>query len=147
MEKERLSGMLSAQVHCADNCIQRECNRKFGEIGLTNQQAMVIAYLVIADRQKEKVNQRRIQEFLQISNPSVVSLVKSLEKKEFLMRDNDPEDGRNTLLVLTDKGFDTAVKIMPMLDELDTEISKALTMREVATLQKAMTKIIKAFNK
>ena len=54
MEKEMLNGMLSAQIHCADNGIQREFNRKLGKESLTVQQAMVLAFLSIAEKEGEK---------------------------------------------------------------------------------------------
>ncbi len=140
-----LNGMLSAQIHCADNGIQREFNRKFSKESLTTQQAMVMAFLSIAEREGEKVNQRRIQEFLQISNPSVVSLVKSLEKKGFAIKGVDECDGRNCLLLLTDAGREKAAMIMPMLEETDRTIAKLLTVKEVSTVRKAMQKLIAAF--
>ena len=140
-----LCGMLSAQIHCADNGIQREFNRKLGKESLTTQQAMVLAFLAIADREGEKVNQRKIQEFLQISNPSVVSLAKSLERKGFATKESDDCDGRNCLLLLTDAGREKADMIMPMLEETDRTIARLLTVKEVSTVRRAMQKLIAAF--
>ena len=140
-----LNGMLSAQIHCADNGIQREFNRKLGKENLTVQQAMVLAFLSIAEKEGEKVNQRKIQEFLQISNPSVVSLAKSLEKKGFATKGSDDCDGRNCLLLLTDAGREKAEIIMPMLEETDRSIAKLLTVKEVSTVRKVMHKLIAAF--
>ena len=145
MEKEMLNGMLAAQIHCADNGIQREFNRKLSKESLTVQQAMVLAFLAIAEKENEKVNQRKIQEFLQISNPSVVSLAKSLEKKGLATKGTEDCDGRNCLLLLTDEGREKADTIMPMLEETDRSIASLLTVKELATVRKVMHKLISAF--
>lgn len=146
MEKELLSNLIAAKIHRVDNGIQREFNRIFSEYGLTTQQAMVLGFLGMKKIEGIAINQRKLQEFLQISNPSVVSLVNTLERKGLITRGDDPNDGRSTILLLSEKGDLLQEKISQLFSDTDDAIAKTLTAKEVMQLQKIMDKLVNTIN-
>jgi len=60
--------------------------------------------LIFISKQQEEVTPLKISQFFKIAKPSVTSMVNELLKREYLVKQPSPSDGRSYSLVLTEKG-------------------------------------------
>ena len=79
-----------------------------GEIG-------VLRYL----SNNKEVNSKDLSEFLEVSTARVASILNSLEHKKLIIRENDLDDKRKTLVNITDDG-------VKLTQEMKDEISKRI---------------------
>ena len=89
-------------LHMADHYAYVRANQIFKQFNVTMQQAMILRYLYL--RNGEHTNQKDIEHFMGISNPSVTSLMKTMVGKDFIRRMPDRSDARSYLLELTARG-------------------------------------------
>ena len=61
--------------------------------------------LYIAQFPQFSKNQRDVEHFLDLSNPTVTKLLKSMEKERWILRKFDQSDFRKKLIGLTEKSF------------------------------------------
>lgn len=80
-----------------------EANQRLEKYGLTAQQLSLLSALHNLQDAGETVNQRRLEEELHLSNPSLTGILNRLEAKGFLTRQPDPADGRSNLVLPTEK--------------------------------------------
>ncbi|MBC8530465.1 MarR family winged helix-turn-helix transcriptional regulator [Gehongia tenuis] len=125
-------------IHCLDHQISQRNSQRLNQIGLTLPQAVVLDFLFW--RQQETVNQRSLEKFMQLSNPSVTSLLRNMESKGLVVRERDESDGRSRNLKLTDKGIamhpvaggifeETNEKLAEVLGPADREIFRGLLLK------------------
>lgn len=61
--------------------------------------------LYIAQFPQFSKNQRDVEHFLDLSNPTVTKLLKSMEKERWILRKFDQSDFRKKMIGLTEKSF------------------------------------------
>ena len=67
----------------------------------------------------KEVNSKDLSEFLEVSTARVASILNSLESKNLIVRENDTDDKRKTLVNITDDGE-------KLTQEMKDEISKRI---------------------
>ena len=67
----------------------------------------------------KEVNSKDLSEFLEVSTARVASILNSLENKKLIVRENDSDDKRKTLVNITDDGE-------KLTHEMKEEISKRI---------------------
>ena len=72
-----------------------------GEIG-------VLSYLAFDNNQ---ASAGMLSDSLQVSSARIASILNSLESKKYIKRKVDDNDRRKTIVVITEKGIDTVVKV------------------------------------
>ncbi len=76
------------------------------------------------------MNSRDIEGLLSITNPSVSSLISSMEKKDLIFKENDPRDKRNQLLFLTKSGYEVAQESSKVMIENNKKTFDVLSKEE-----------------
>ena len=114
-------------------------NNNLSDLGLTLQQALVIAY--IYREKNKKITQRMLEKGLNNTNPTIMNIVKVMMGKNLIYKIQDSLDRRKFYLYLTPIALDLAPKCIKRLDETDKDIYKCLTVEEVQTLKKILEKI------
>ncbi len=76
------------------------------------------------------MNSREIEGLLSITNPSVSSLISSMEKKDLIFKENDPRDKRNQLLFLTKSGYEVAQESSKVMIENNKKTFDVLSKEE-----------------
>ncbi|MGG0719895.1 MarR family transcriptional regulator [Robertmurraya massiliosenegalensis] len=88
-----------------------------------------------------------LSEKLHFSTPRIASVLKSLEKKGYIMRDRDPKDKRFVVVHITETGksfvLEEHEKAMRMLEE----ILKNLGEKDTKELIRIMSRIVEITNK
>ena len=101
-DEKRYYGILFKQLSIAfENNLQRTAAR----YDLTPAQAGIVVYLEDVDH---PVNQRELEQYFKLSNPTVTGLMKRMESKGFIQRIANPEDGRSKYIQLTPKAMEVA---------------------------------------
>ncbi|HEX6970646.1 MAG TPA: MarR family transcriptional regulator [Limnochordia bacterium] len=85
-----------------------------------------------------------LEEILLIERPSVTSLIKGMEKRGWVVRKDDPHDGRSKRFFLTESGKALAEKTRSFAEVADREVLRALTDDEQALLRRLLGKLIRA---
>ena len=67
--------------------------------------------------------QRNIAEFAGVTTSAINQVVKSMQEENYLRKEVDPCDKRNSRLFLTEKGADVATKLFEKLDAADDAIT------------------------
>lgn len=70
---------------------------------ITEPQVRLLGHIEGAQKSGQEISRRYLSKAMQISGPSVTSLLNSLEKNGFIIRRSGNEDGRTILIELTEK--------------------------------------------
>lgn len=138
MMQERCSyGLLFKQLSLAfENNLQREAAR----YDLTPAQASILIYLDAADH---SVNQRELERYFKLSNPTVTGLMKRMEAKGFICRTMNPEDGRSKCIRLTPKALEVSSSVRSNLHMLETNMMQDLSAEEDVLFHELIVRVLK----
>ena len=90
--------------------------------GIPDSYRVVLMYLL----RHSGASQRNIAEFAGITTSAINQVVKSMLEEEYLCKEMDPSDKRQTKLYLTEKGADIATRVYEKLDAADDAITGML---------------------
>ena len=91
----------------------------------------------------QPVYQKTIESTFGVNRSTVTSIVKLMEKKGYIERENVPGDARLKKLILTPLGEEMHFKTKQTLDSLELQIRKDLTKEEIETFFNVSDKIRK----
>ncbi|MDO5785655.1 MAG: MarR family transcriptional regulator [Eubacteriales bacterium] len=128
------------KLHAADHQSFLRANHLLRQYGITVQQALVLHFL--SENRNNRINQKDIELYLGISNPSVTSLMKTMVGKSLVRRLPDRSDARSYLLCLTDRGQQLQDCIVQAFSQLSQELTAGLTTEERQQLHNLLDKII-----
>lgn len=99
-------------------------------LGIPDSYRSVIMYLA----KHPGANQRMIAEFSEVTASAINQTVKSMIAEGYVRKETDGSDRRQTKLFLTEKGEETAGKLMEKLDWADDRITELITPEKEAEL-------------
>lgn len=108
--------------------------------GLTLTQSRVLAFI---NHKGGQAGQKEIEEYLQVSHPTVAGLVSRMEQKGFLVACQDPNDRRTNIVKLTEKAMSVVQEIEAGVRSQDEKLLRSLTDEQIADLRKTLKIIIK----
>ena len=111
------------------------------ENGLTSIQTRILGHLRQAQNENRDVFQRDIEEVFRIKRSSVSSVLQTLEKNGFIIRESIPKDARLKKLVLTDKAIKMQSSTYHILGEMEQEVRSMFTDREFEQFLEYMSRI------
>jgi len=110
---------------------------KLNGISLTKEQWTVLMQLWMEDG----ISQQVIADATGKDKPSMTRLLDNLERDGYIERRADAKDRRLNLIFLTKKGTDMEQQVMPVAEEVLTELTQGLTTQEVETVKNVFNKI------
>ena len=108
--------------------------------------------LVIIDDNGELLSQQALAEDLQVDKSYVVTIVNYLEGNGYVKREKNPDDKREQLIKLTEKGRLVVPKIREVTEQLNQRALENLTVEQTETFIQVLNQIdanlvdIKPFN-
>lgn len=96
--------------------LAREANHMLKEQDLTWSQSRLIGFL---QRNGGECTQKEIENFLEVSHPTVVGIVSRMEQNGFVTCRIDDSDRRNKIVKLTDRSVEVGKSIRESLIEQD----------------------------
>ncbi len=101
----------------------------FKKYNLTFQQSKIIGFLSFKN---DCASQKEIENFLQVSHPTVVGIVTRMEQNGFLTVCVDETDRRNKIVKLTPKSIELWKSLRHTIEENEKKISKGLTEQQIS---------------
>ncbi len=106
--------------------------------GLTLSQVRVMEF--VSDH-TEGVTQKAIEEYFQVSHPTIVGIITRMEKNGYLECWLDPGDKRNKMVCLTPKARSIAMEMKQEREGWDRKILKGLSEEQTDRLYEALYQI------
>ena len=129
-------GVLFKQISLAfETAMQREAER----YDLTPAQANILIYLSEVDH---PVNQRELEYYYRLSNPTVTGLMQRMEAKGFIKRETNQGDGRSKYILLTPKAEKIVHEVEMAIDKLEKKVVQDLTEEEQVRLRNLLLRTL-----
>lgn len=109
-------------------------------IDLTPSQYKIVKYLI--KRENEPVRQVDIERYYSMTNPAVTGIVKNMEAKGWITREQNPEDSRSKLIRLTPMALSRKEELYGYGDQIENALIHNLTEDEQGTLVRLLSKLI-----
>lgn len=108
--------------------------------GLTLAQSRVLTFL---NEQDGIATQKEIEDYLQVSHPTVVGLVSRMEQNKLVETWFDPENRRNKMVRLTEKSKKIGENMDEVTEQHDKALLNGLSEQEQAELNRMLNIILK----
>ena len=118
-------GFLIKQVHILQ---EQRLNKKFERLGLTGAQTFTLVSLFKARERNEKLNQKDLENILDISNPTVTGILNRLEVKGLIKRVPCIHDARIKYIEVTKKAIELDKEIRKTFEESEYELVSSLSL-------------------
>ena len=110
---------------------------------LTLAQSRVLNYLI---SREGHTTQKEIEDYLEVSHPTVVGLVSRMEKNGLLTSWLDPLDRRNKIVQPTEKALQTGKNMNAMIGKMEKKMLSPLSDEQVVQLTKMLELIYQNLN-
>ena len=135
-------GKLIKQLHIA---LENNFNKFSKKYKLTSSQMDILIFLL--HNKNKIVNQRDIENFLSLSNPTIAGTLLRLEKKGFIIRKISSKDKRYKEIYLTDKSRGLKDIIFKYIRDNDNKMFSNMSEEEKENLKNIITKILNNIQK
>lgn len=135
-------GKLIKQLHIA---LENNFNKFSKKYKLTSSQMDILIFLL--HNENKIVNQRDIENFLSLSNPTIAGTLLRLEKKGFIIRKISSKDKRYKEIYLTDKSRELKDIIFKYISDNDNKMFSNMSEEEKENLKNIITKILNNIQK
>ena len=131
MEKQSIGSI----IKILSETIGQQINRNFKEFNLTMQQMKVLHFL--REREgKMETRQKDIQDYMRISHPTTVSILRLMEKKGFIKTSTSKTDKRMKIVTLTGQEEIVEKKIIRERELMEKRLMKGFTQKEKEDLRR-----------
>ena len=120
--------------------LENNKNKSLESLDLTSSQTGVLIYLLL--NQNDEINQKDIENYLNLKNPTVTGILNRLEKKDFITRTTSNKDARHKIIVLTDKSKNIQNEVFDEIDFMEKQITKNMSQKEIDILFKLLQKVL-----
>ncbi len=135
-------GKLIKQLHIA---LENNFNKFSKKYKLTSSQMDILIFLL--HNEDKIVNQRDIENFLSLSNPTIAGTLLRLEKNGFIIRKISSKDKRYKEIYLTDKSRELKDIIFKYIRDNDNKMFSNMSEEEKENLKNIITKILNNIQK
>ncbi|MDD3656397.1 MAG: MarR family transcriptional regulator [Atribacterota bacterium] len=119
--------------------LKMRMDEKLSQNNLTISQFRVLAYLW--EHGKQNINQKMIHEFLEIKPSSLTKLIRLLQQKDLISKEADPNDSRNKIIKLTERGMEIKRICLKNIADSEAYLLQDFTRQEINTLTDFLLKI------
>jgi DNA-binding MarR family transcriptional regulator len=132
---------INKQLKMISNSFEEKRNRHLHQYNLTSAQMDVLFYLKYTD--KDVTNQREIENWFGMKNPTVTGILNRLEEKGFIVRRKNEADKRYRLIELTDKSRHMLEEISEEIWQQDERLYSCMTEEEQKQLCGLLERILR----
>lgn len=127
MKKKSIGGMIK---YISDK-VRQKADNNLKDHNVTLSQVRVLNFLW---RENGSCSQKQIEDFLQVSHPTVVGLVSRMEQSGYIQTSVSPDDKRNKIVTVTDSGMSLACELCRYTEDIDKRMLVGLTDEQQAQL-------------
>ena len=129
-------GMLIGQVHRLSTKRFVQKSHKFG-LDISLDQWLVLGPIW----KNEGIAQKDIAEYCGKDKTSITKIINTLEKKNLVVRVPDQLDHRVKRVVLSNKGKELFLNVLPVIEETRDELRSGISDKEIESLITELTKV------
>lgn len=134
MENEDI-GYLFKRIH---DRLKMSADAVFEKNNLTSSQARLMEFV---DVKGGRVTQKSIEEYLNVSHPTVVGIVSRLERSGFLECHTDPEDKRNKIVCMTQRACSVGDELAKGRIMTEQKLLQHMSQQEIAELRRLLNRV------
>ena len=135
--KHRLAKFILDNAHM----MKVRLDASFDDVNLNGLQARILGFVELNDHQGKDVYQKDIEAEFKIRRSSVSSVLDTMEKNGYIMRQSVASDARLKKLVLTDKAKEVGQHHRDCIDRFETAVVSNFTDEEINTLKSLLNKV------
>lgn len=139
MKQEYPDQYICFRLNKAMRVIQKYYERRLIPLGITPSQFYVLSYLWGNNESKFK----DLAKSVNIEGATLTGILDRLERNQFILRQDDPEDRRSVVITLTDKAKEVVPLGIEMVKQLDAEVKNNFSPEEFINCIKVIDKIAK----
>ena len=128
-----------ARIRMLHSCTDQQMSNALAQMDLTAAQGHIVGFVA---RSQQPPCPRDVEEFFQLSHPTVSGLLNRLEKKEFIEFRPDPLDRRCKRIYLLPKGAECHERIIQSIQENEQKIVAGFSEEEKAIFSRLLNRAI-----
>ena len=136
MKKKSIGGMIK---NISDK-VRQKADNNLKDHNVTLSQVRVLNFLW---RENGSCSQKQIEDFLQVSHPTVVGLVSRMEQSGYIQTSVSPDDKRNKIVTVTDSGMALASELCRFMDDMDNRMLEGLSEEQQSQLADMLLTVAK----
>ena len=125
---------IGSMIKILSETIGQKVNKNCKEFNLTMQQMKILHFLRMREGEKE-AGQKEIQNFMRISHPTVVNILRLMKEKGFIETSTSHEDKRMKIVRLTGKEDKFVKDVISEREEMEKQLVKGLTQKDQENLR------------
>ena len=125
---------IGSMIKILSETIGQKVNKNCKEFNLTMQQMKILHFLKMREGEKE-ASQKEIQNFMRISHPTVVNILRLMKEKGFIETSTSHEDKRMKIVRLTGKEDKFVKDVISEREEMEKQLVKGLTQKDQENLR------------
>ena len=122
--------------------IKKNIDHRLSVFDLTSTQLHTLIMILRNFKEDNKINQRDIEQYLEISNPTVTGILNRLESKKLVYRQQCMEDARVKYILPTKKAIELDKEIVAVFQDTDSYVLKGFETQETENLINYLNRII-----
>ena len=131
---------IGSMIKILSETIGQQVNKNCKEYNLTMQQMKILHYLKMNEGKKES-SQKDIQDFMRISHPTVVNILRLMKEKGFIEFSTSQEDKRMRIVKLTGQEEGFVKQVITEREQMEKQLVKGLSEKEQADLRRYLHKL------
>ena len=109
---------------------------------LTSSQAPILKMIVEHEKEGKELQQKEIEEFFYLKNPTVTGILDRLESKKYIVRKISKEDRRKRCIIPTKKGREISNNSDKYLNEYRQKLVKGVNKEEFEACANIINKMV-----
>ena len=136
MEKQSIGSM----IKILSETISQKVNKNGKEFNLTMQQMKILHFLKKREGKTES-SQKDIQDYMKISHPTTVSILRLMQAKGFIKIATSDRDKRMKIVTLTGQEEGAVKKVLVGREQMEKQLVNGLTEREQDDLRRYLRRM------
>lgn len=131
---------IGAMIKILSEAIGQQANRNCREFNLTMQQMKILHYLKMREG-SQACSQKDIQDFMRISHPTTVNILRLMKEKGFIEMSTSDKDKRMRIVRLTGQEEPFVKKVIEGREQMERRLVEGLSEKEQANLRRCLRKM------
>lgn len=115
-------------------------NKMLAQYNLSTSQYKIMVMLY--NYPDKTIRQIDIEEMYSLTNPTVTGIIQNLERKNLIVREQNPDDKRSKVLCLTEKAYKMKEELLSLGETVEKQVTESLTNEEHKELCFLLNKMI-----
>ena len=135
------------RLYQASNLMHKQGNRYVGSFGATTQQWAVLGALARPLVQSDGMTVKDLIEFLDVSRQNLTIILDRLEKRDWIIRVKDKDDGRSRRVRLTETGASIWASMQEPIEAFYTDALTTFSQDDQVALYRLLDRLKSALSK